>query len=92
MEKKKRAPRKGTRRRLPDAYAVPRLLELFRVLRLRLFYFILIFNVGLREAEEVVEEELVGSLEDSMSCHLNLPWGDPPSLFSTPRSSQPTQT
>ena len=77
MEKKKRAHRKGTRRRLPDAYSVPRLLELFRVLRLRLFYFILIFSVGLREAEDVVEEELVGSLEDSMSCHLNLPWGDP---------------
>lgn len=33
VEKKKRARRKGTRRCLPDAYAVPRLLELFRVLR-----------------------------------------------------------
>lgn len=39
-------------------------------------YFILIFNVGLREAGKVEEEELLGTLEDSMSCHLNLPWGE----------------
>ena len=38
----------------------------------------MIFNVGLRKAEEVVEEELVGSLEDSMNCPLNLPWEDHP--------------
>lgn len=76
VEKKRRPRKKGTRGHLPDAYAVWRLLELFGVLRLRLFYFILIFNVGLREAGKVEEEELLGTLEDSMSCHLNLPWGE----------------
>lgn len=40
-------------------------------LSLRLFYFILIFNVKSRETGEVGEEELLGSPEDSMGCHLN---------------------
>lgn len=39
-------------------------------LSLRLFYFILIFNVKSRETGEV-GEELLGSPEDSMGCHLN---------------------
>lgn len=72
MEKKKRAQVTETCDFLPDSHAVLSPLELFRVLSiLRLFYFILIFNVRPREAEEVGEEELVGSPEDSMGCHLN---------------------
>lgn len=37
----------------------------------------------------MVEEELVGPLEDSMSCPLNLPWGDRPLCSPLPVVARP---
>lgn len=70
VEKKERVQRTGTRDPLPDSRGPAPAKTVQRRLRLHLFYFNLVFNVGLRQAGEEGEEEHGLSLEPSLCIPL----------------------